>query len=141
MTLKIIKSNEPIKVEQIVTVIYGAPGLGKSTLGFSAERPIMLDFDKGAHRAANRKDIVSVDTWPEVADISKDDLKNYKTVIADTAGRALDVLTMDIIRRNKKLGYGGALTLQGYGQLKAEFTAWLKQIKSFGLDVVLISHS
>jgi hypothetical protein len=141
MALKIVKSDEPIKVEQIITVIYGSPGIGKSTLGFSAESPLLLDFDKGAHRAANRKDIVSVDSWPEVADISSDDLKNYKPVVVDTAGRALDLLTVDIIRRNKKLGYGGALTLQGYGQLKSEFTAWLKQLKSFGLDVVLISHS
>ena len=139
--LKIIRSDEPIEVKQLVTVIYGTPGLGKSTLGFSADKPILFDFDKGAHRAANRKDIVPVDDWREIKDVSADDLTEYETVVLDTAGRCLDFLTTDIIRRNAKMGYGGALTLQGYGALKAEFTAWLKMVKSFGKDIVLISHS
>jgi hypothetical protein len=60
--------------------------------------------------------------------------------VVDTAGRALDVLTADIIRRNPKAGRGGALTLQGYGTLKAEFVAWLKSLNSYGKDVVLIAH-
>ena len=141
MALKIIKSNEQIKVEQIVMVVYGAPGLGKSTLGFSANSPMLFDFDKGAHRAENRKDIAQVDDWRDIKDVTHEELSKYSTIVLDTAGRALDVLTMDIIRRNPKMGYGGALTLQGYGQLKAEFTAWLKMIRGMHKDVVLISHS
>lgn len=141
MALKIIKSNEQIKVNRIITVIYSNPGIGKTTLAFSSEKPILFDFDKGAHRAANRKDIVPVDDWREIKDVSANDLSEYSTVILDTAGRALDVLSLDIIRRDSKMGYGGALSLQGYGRLKAEFSAWLKMIKSMGKDVVLISHS
>ena len=140
MALKIIKSSDPIKVERLNLCIYGQPGAGKSSLGFTAESPLLLDFDQGAHRAANRKDTVRVTAWAEVAELTADDLEPYKTVIVDTAGRALDHLTADIIRRNPKAGRGGALTLQGYGTLKAEFVAWLKQLNSFGKDVVLIAH-
>lgn len=140
MPLKIIKSSDPICIERINLCIYGAPGLGKTSLAFTAERPLLLDFDNGAHRAANRKDTVRVQTWGEVADLTADDLAPYSTVIVDTAGRALDALTADIIRRNPKMGRGGALSLQGYGQLKVEFVAWLKLINSFGKDVVLIAH-
>jgi hypothetical protein len=39
------------------------------------------------------------------------------------------------------MGRGGALTLQGYGALKAEFTAWLKMLRTLGKDVVLVAHS
>lgn len=141
MSLKIVRSTERIKVEQIVLCIYGAPGLGKSTLGFSAEKPITLDFDRGAYRATNRDDSVQVETWSDVTSINSDDLKEYKTVVIDTAGRALDMLTTDIIKRNPKMGRGGALTLQGYGQLKSEFTSWLKSLRLNGKDVVLIAHS
>lgn len=141
MALKIVTADEQITVKQIVAVVYGSPGIGKSTIGFSCEKPLLIDFDKGAYRAANRKDTVQVESWIEVADIQPEDLGNYKTVVVDTAGRALDLLTTDIIRRNPKTGYGGALTLQGYGILKAEFASWLKALKNAGLDVVLLSHA
>ena len=141
MALKIIRADEPIKVDQLVVTIYGPPGLGKSTLAFSANNALLLDFDRGAHRAANRGDSVQVDSWNDVTSISEADLSNYSTVAVDTAGRALDQLSADIIRRNPKMGRGGALTLQGYGQLKSEFTAWLKHLRTMGKDVVLIAHS
>lgn len=140
MALRITKASEPITVERLNTVIYGPPGLGKSSLAFTADTPLLLDFDNGSHRAANRKDTVRVNDWSDVAGITADDLAPFKTVIVDTAGRALDSLTADIIRINPKHGRGGALTLQGYGELKARFTSFLKLLNSFGKDVVLIAH-
>jgi len=139
--LKIVKTEDVIRVDQIVTVIYGSPGLGKSTLGFSADAPLTLDFDKGCYRASNRKDSVHIDSWGDITSITVADLEPYNTVIVDTAGRALDFLTVDIIRRNPKHGNGGALTLQGYGVLKSNFTTWLNSLKILGKDVVIIAHS
>jgi hypothetical protein len=140
MALKITKSSEPITVDRLNIVLYAAPGLGKTSMAFTSEAPLLLDFDQGSHRAANRKDVVRVMSWQDVADIGADDLAPFKTVIVDTAGRALDTLTADIIRANPKHGRGGALTLQGYGELKARFSAFLKLLNSFGKDVVLIAH-
>jgi len=140
MTLKITRASDPITVERLNTVIYGPPGLGKSSLAFTADTPLLLDFDNGSHRAANRKDTVRVENWSDVAGITPEDLAPFKTVIVDTAGRALDILTADIIRINPKHGRGGALTLQGYGELKSRFTSFLKLLNSFGKDVVLIAH-
>ena len=141
MALKILRAEEPIIVSQTVTVIYGAPGLGKSTLGFTADKPVLLDFDKGCYRAANRKDSVTVESWQDAASITAEDLQPYKTVIVDTAGSALDFLSADIIQKTPKMGNGGALTPQGYGALKGKFTAWLNALKIIGKDVVLIAHS
>lgn len=138
--LKIIKATEALIVDRINVCIYSQPGLGKTSLGFTAEDPLLIDCDKGSYRAVNRKDVVSVSTWSDIANISASDLAPYKTVIVDTAGRALDFLTSDIIATNPKMGRGGALTLQGYGELKAKFTGWLKMLRLCGKDVVLIAH-
>lgn len=141
MSLKITRASDPITVAQLAVVLYGAPGLGKSTLGFTAKDPILLDFDRGAYRAANRGDSVQVEEWLDVVSMGDADLAPYKTVVVDTAGRALDLLSADIIKRNPKMGRGSALTLQGYGQLKSEFTSWLKNLRTMGKDVVLIAHA
>lgn len=138
--LKIVKSSDPVLVERINVCIYGPPGVGKTTLAFTADAPLLLDADRGSHRAANRKDIVQVASWSDVVSMTPEELKPYKTLIVDTAGRALDFLTTDIIAENPKTGRGGALTLQGYGVLKTRFASWLKMLNGFGKDVVLLAH-
>lgn len=139
--LKITKSSDPIEVKNIVVTISSLPGIGKTSTAFTASKPLLLDFDKGAYRAANRKDTVQMDSWSDVTGITADDLKTYDTVIVDTAGRALDCLTAQIITNPKMATRSGALSLQGYGELKAIFTTWAKLIRSFGKDVVLLCHA
>ena len=85
MALKIVKASEPIHVNHLITFIYGDPGIGKTSRAFSAKNPILFDFDQGAHRAAQfRKDCIPVGDWLEVANITKDDLDGYDTVIIET---------------------------------------------------------
>lgn len=138
--LKIVKAADPVFIDRINLCIYAPPGLGKTSLGFTAESPLNLDFDRGTHRASNRKDTVPISAWTDVISITPEDFAPYRTVVVDTAGRCLDFLTQDIIKGNPKLGRGGALTLQGYGELKTKFAAWLKMLNTFGKDVVLIAH-
>lgn len=141
MTLRILKASDPMEVTQLAVCIYAPPGVGKTSLSFTAASPLLLDFDAGAYRSANRGDAVQVKAWADVAAISADDLKAYKTLVIDTAGRALDCLAVDIIANNPKHGRGGALTLQGYGELKSRFIAYTKLVRSFGLDIVMLAHS
>jgi len=140
MPLRITKATDAIEVKTITTCIIGDPGLGKTSLAESAEKPLLLDFDRGAHRAKNRGDVVEIAAWGDVTNILPADLSAYQTLVVDTAGRALDCLAADIMERDPKAGRGGSLTLQGYGALKGQFTSWLRLMRSFGLDVVLIAH-
>ena len=141
MPLKIIKESDPITVETIVLTIYAPPGVGKTSLAFSADAPLLLDTDQGAYRSAFRKDAAEAKSWEDIAGITAADVAGYKTLVLDTAGRALDLLSTDIIAGNPKMGRGGALTLQGYGELKTRFAAYLKLMRSVGLDIVLVAHS
>jgi hypothetical protein len=113
--------------------------LAFTSLAFTAEKPLLLDFDNGSHRAANRKDVVRVSLGRRVRHHGRGP-GAVQDGRVDTAGRALDAITVDIIRANPKHGRGGALTLQGYGELKTRFGSFLKLLNSFGKDVVLIAH-
>lgn len=139
--LKIIKASDPVTVKRLNLCIYSGPGYGKTTMGFTADDPLLLDADHGVHRATNRKDSVSINSWPEVVEMTEADLAPYKTIVVDTVGRVLDYMTADIIKGNPKMGQGdGSLTLKGYGALKVKFSSWLKMLNTYGKDVVLLAH-
>lgn len=141
MGLKITKAAEPMPVKQLVMMIYGQPGAGKTSMGGTASKPLMLDFDHGAYRSAFRPDAVEVENWEDVSTLPAEELAGYDTIVVDTVGRALDKIQAHIIATDpKKANAAGSLTLQGYGDLKTTFIAWIKQLRELGKDVVLLAH-
>ena len=140
MALVITKSSDPIEVKNIKVMLYGQPGVGKTSTAFTASNVLLLDCDNGAYRSGFRKDAVQVDSWKDIAGISPEDIKAYDTIAIDTVGRLLDFLAADIMRGNSKMGYNGALSLQGYGQLKSQFAQWVKTLGTMGKDIVMIAH-
>lgn len=142
MALRIIRASEPIVVKNIVVGIYGAPGIGKTSLGFSSDNPTLIDFDKGAHRAIGRKETNPVDRWEDVESIELSDVAEFNTIVVDTVGRLLDLKSISIMDSDYKMAAkGGSLSLQGYGALKSGYASWMSRVKSFGKDVVLLAHS
>lgn len=142
MALKITRAEDELEIGRLVVVLYGPPGLGKTTLGATATKPLLFDFDRGLYRAGLRCDSVQVNEWMDVTRFTAEDLDDYQTIVIDTGGRALDVLSAHLVRRNPKCGKNdGGLTIRGYGELKAKFAAWINYLRSFDKDIVLIVHS
>lgn len=141
MALTITKPSEPILTSTLIMCIFGQPGIGKSSLAFSAKKPLLLDFDGGAQRAFGRKDVVRISQWSDVSSITAADVAGYDTIIIDTVGRALEYLSASLIAGNPKLKRStGELSMQGYGALKTAYSSWLSTIRTFGKDIVLIAH-
>ena len=138
--MRIVKGTEPIIVTHPVIMIYGIPGICKSSLSYSADEPLNLDFDHGAHRAVNRRDTLLIDSWKDIEDISIDGLKPYNSVIVDTAGRCLDFLIADIGEKEPKKVQGGTPTLQGWGALKGRFRQWMSFLRTYNKFVILLAH-
>lgn len=141
--LNIVDDASKAKVKTLVTTIYSAPGMGKTTLALSANQPILFDFDDGIHRAKGRvgKPYVECAGWDAVAKLDPaKDLDGFKTAIVDTAGTALDKAAGWIIRDDAKMGHRGSLTLKGYGRLKTVFGGFLSALREAGIDVVLVCH-
>jgi hypothetical protein len=127
-------------------IIYGAPGMGKTTLALSAPNPVLVDFDRGILRvnAAHRKPTVSVSSYDEfLQDIQSDAIKAFETVIIDTGGSFITVMQDWVKRKDPKYGRkDGALALQGYGVLKAEFiriSAYLRDV--LNKNIIYVFHS
>lgn len=138
----IIKATDAIEIQHPVFLVFGQPGIGKSTLGYSMRDVLTLDFDLGAHRAANRRDTVQIPSWSVVSELMEDAdlLEPYAALCVDTVGRCLDVMMVDIIDKTPKMARDGNLTQQGWGVLKTRFRTWVNQVRSMGKDMLLISH-
>ena len=90
MALRLIRPTETITVDRLVCTIFGDPGTGKTTLANTAENCVTIDFDRGSHRARNRKDVLAVDSWHDVLEImAGTHLAGYRTVHVDAAGTPL----------------------------------------------------
>lgn len=143
MAIKIIRATDAVKVSVLKVLLYGQPGLGKTSLAFTCNAPLCLDFDKGAYRSKQRKDALDISAWTDIVELMKspETLAPYKTIIVDTVGRCLDEITRHLLVESPKLGNrNGALSMQGWGELKGIFQAWMRQLTLLGKDVILIAH-
>jgi hypothetical protein len=142
--MSLIKKPHELTVQPTIKVlIYGQPGLGKTTFALSAPNPLLIDFDGGVHRvnAAHQCDTLPVSNYQEFLDVLKENLGSYKTLVIDTAGKMLDYMGAYLIAGDPKLGKrDGSLTLPGYGARKAEFVRVLKQISIMGKHLVFVAH-
>lgn len=143
MALHITKPGERVPVGAINVLIYGQPSTGKTSLCYTMDRPLVIDFDGGAHRSqqSHLGTTVRVDSWADVEQVMTELVPQYQTIIIDTVGSALDYIAAHIIATNPKMGTAkGTLTMQGWGDLKAVFSAWFKRLNVAGKDVVMIAH-
>ena len=150
--MRLIRPLDEIELATIPVLIYGGPGVGKTSLAQTAEIPFTLDFDDGIHRCANRREAMQFDNWPEVIKVGEEGYHEhgeeiigprfdpFKTLVIDTGGRALDRMVPFVLRQSGKNGYAGNLTPQGWGVLGSTFTNWMKVVRSWKKPVVMVCH-
>lgn len=126
------KPAEMINTENRFRVlIAGYPGIGKTTLGLSAPKPLLIDVDFGINRtmASVRKDYIQPETYDELLNDLKGNLKDYETIVIDTGGKLLDLMKSYVIKNDiKNAKKDGTLSLQGYGAVAREFTRFMNYI-------------
>lgn len=137
----LIKSEDPLQVQNINVLIYGEPGIGKTSLASTANNPLLLDFDGGAHRSAFRKDVIQINNWSDISENMNQFLKvidKYDTIIIDTIDKLLDSIGEHL--KQKEPRYENKLKLQFYGVLKTEFTNFTKRLRLAKKDLIFLCH-
>lgn len=135
--MPIIKANDVTPERPVVIVLYGVPGSGKTSIATTAENPIVIDTDRGYDRAVQRVDTLTAQKWQDI-DSERETIKQYKTVVVDTAKAMLDdYLSAFVCEQNYKLKSNG---LKRFGQMADEFKQFVNFLRSNGSDVIFICH-
>lgn len=128
-------------------LLYGSPGVGKTTLALSAPDPIIIDFDRGMSRvrAQHRKTAIFCDTYEDVlADLASPEIKNFQTIIVDTGGSFVTFLQDWAMRANPAVNRqkNGAISLKGFGAVKSEFVRFTGYVKDvLDKNIIYVFHS
>jgi|SRR5690554_736556 len=131
--------------KKVKMLIYGVPSVGKTTLGLSAPKPLLIDLDKGISRIESRyrKDVLIAETFEELKnDLSGNDLSSYETLVIDTGGALLDLLTPFVIKLEPRNSTkSGDLSLAGWGALGREFRLFSEFVNGLGKHIIYIFHA
>lgn len=141
------KNPSELKVNSTIkALIYGSPGIGKTTLALSAPQPVLFDFDGGVQRVngAFQCPTLVVSSWEE-AEEALQELKSgdvpCQSIVIDTAGKMLDYMSDYIMRKDSRMRMrDGSLALKGYGARKVMFINFLKEVTMMGKNVVFVAH-
>ena len=128
--------------KNIIMIISGLPGTGKTTLALSAPDVLLIDTDEGMARVnpAHRKDASICKTYEEVlADIKAAEGK-YKTIVIDTCGALIEYMKDWAMRTDPKANKkDGGFSLQGYGIIKSEFVRLSAELRK-KFNVIFLFH-
>lgn len=128
--------------KNIIMIISGLPGTGKTTLALSAPDVLLIDTDEGMARVnpAHRKDASVCKTYEEILADIKAAEGQYKTIVIDTCGALIDYMKDWAMRTDPKASKkDGGFSLQGYGVIKSEFVRLSAELRR-KFNVVYLFH-
>ncbi len=128
--------------KNIIMIISGLPGTGKTTLALSAPDVLLIDTDEGMARVnpAHRKDASICKTYEEILADLKAAEGTYKSIVIDTCGALIDYMKDWAMRTDPKASKkDGGFSLQGYGVIKSEFIRLSAELRK-KFNVIYLFH-
>lgn len=134
-----VEKNKPIK-----TCIYGAEGIGKSTLASQMPKPLFLDTEGGTSQLDINR--VKISTWQELLGAIKEVIANpdiCKTLVIDTADWAETMCVKYVCFKGNVNGIEDFGFGKGYTYLAEEFKNMLTSLSQcceVGINPVIVAH-
>lgn len=129
--------------KNIIMIISGLPGVGKTTLALSAPNVLLIDADEGMARVnpAHRKDSSICKTYEELLEDIKAAEGHYETIVIDTCGALIEMLKDWAVRTEPSASKkNGGFSLQGYGVIKSEFLRLSAELRK-NFNVIFLFHA
>ena len=143
----LIRKPSELEAKQTITMlIYGQPGVGKTTLAVSAPNAVLFDYDGGVQRinGAHQTLTVQIRSWEDTGAALDEIAAQYpetQTIVIDTVGKMLDYMGEYIMRTNSRMKKSdGTLSLQGYGLRKSMFIDFIKKTSVLGKNIIFVAH-
>ena len=139
--------NMSFDTKKFSMIIYGSPGVGKTTLASSAPDPVLIDFDRGMSRvrSQHRKPAIFCNTYEEVlTDLKSPEMNDFQTIVVDTGGSFITYLQDWAMRADPKVNCqkNGAISLKGFGAVKQEFIRFTNYVKdTLNKNLIYVFHS
>lgn len=146
INLPTTKSKPVTKFEDEITLIYGAPKVGKSTFCSQFEAPLFLDSESGLRNLETYKIPITcwqdaMDAYTALSDAKKKEELQYKTLVFDTINNFYLFCMEHVCKKNgishpSDLDYG-----KGWSMVKIPFTNLMNAFKGLGLGIVYVAHA
>lgn len=135
--MPILKKTDVRPLRPIIMVVYGTPGTGKTSSANTSENPLLIDCDRGFDRASNQVDTLTAQTWEDIL-VEEHTMKDYKTIIVDTAKSMLDdFLTVYGVKQDYKLAKN---KLKLFGYIADEFKSFVNRRRADNTDIIFVCH-
>lgn len=141
------KPSELVVKPTLAMLIYGQPGIGKTTLACSAPEPVLFDCDGGVQRinGGHQVPTLQVERWEDINEALTEieGGQEYRTIVIDTCGKLLAYMEAYIKANDKKATYtnrDGSLSLKGYGARKQMFIDFINRVRLTGRSLVFVAH-
>lgn len=138
------KSKPKEMFEEFLTLIYGAPKVGKSTFCSGLDSPLFLDTESGLNSLDVYK--INIDSWETFKEAYKE-LKAqkgklpFKTLVIDTIDNLWQMCSDYICKQNKITHESELEWGKGYAMIKREFNVALAAYRQLGLGMIYTSHA
>ena len=130
--------------DNIIMIISGLPGVGKTTTACSAPNVAVIDTDNGMKRVnpQHRKETISVSTYEELLnDLKSEEIVKKDTLVFDTTGAFIELLKDWAMRNNPSAcKKGGGISQNGFGIVKSEFLRISNELRK-KFNVIYMFHT
>lgn len=146
MALPTKKTQTVKRFEDEITLIYGAPKIGKSTFCAGFENALFLDSEIGLNNLSTYR--VGIDCWEtfietykELREQVKSGKCTFKPLVFDTIDN-LYQMCMDYVCKKNGLKHPSDLEFgKGWNMVKTEFNMAMQAYRALDLGVVYVSHA